>query len=114
MATKPNVTNGEFTDEQVSKREVNLLFFGNFHKMPFDKYKTSLMSTIEDKEEIYEALLRDLWFLGLVLNRKYMLLRWTYTIFMIGIVVSVSSFVVAFYNLDIQEIARAAAPEVTP
>jgi HD superfamily phosphodiesterase len=101
MATKPNVTNGEFTDEQVEKREVNLLFFGNFHKMPFEKYKTSLMSTIQDKEEIYEALIKDLWFLGMVLNRKYMLLRWTYTIFMMGIVISVASFVVSFYLLDI-------------
>jgi hypothetical protein len=69
--------------------------------MPFEKYKTSLMSTIQDKEEIYEALIKDLWFLGMVLNRKYMLLRWTYTIFMMGIVISVASFVVSFYLLDI-------------
>jgi len=105
MATKPNVTNGEFTDEQVANREVNLLFFGNFHKMPLEKYKTSVMATIEDKEDIYEALIKDLWFLGLVLNRKYMLLRWTYTIFMTGIVVSVASFVLSFYLLDIDHLS---------
>lgn len=110
MATKPNVTNGEFTDEQVKNRDVNLLFFGNFHKMPFNKYKTSLMSMLEDKEEVYESLLKDLWFLGLVLNRKYNLLRWTYTIFMTGIVISVASFVLVCYLLDLDELAGATAP----
>ena len=39
MSTRPNVTSGEFTKEQVRNRDVNILFFGNFHKMPFDQYK---------------------------------------------------------------------------
>jgi predicted metal-dependent HD superfamily phosphohydrolase len=100
MSTRPNVTSGEFTDEQVQKRQVNLLFFGNFHKVPFERYQKALMSLLEDKEEVYESLLKDLWLLGLVLNRKYTLLRWTYTIFMIGIIASVAAFVIAFVNLD--------------
>jgi predicted metal-dependent HD superfamily phosphohydrolase len=100
MSTRPNVTSGEFTDEQVQKREVNLLFFGNFHKVPFKRYEKALMSLLENKEEVYESLLRDLWLLGLVLHRKYTLLRWTYTIFMIGIIGSVLAFLVAFLTLD--------------
>ncbi len=35
--------------------------------------------------------------LGLVLNRKYKILRITYTVFMIGILVSVTVFAIAFY-----------------
>lgn len=100
MSTRPNVTSGEFTDEQVQNREVNLLFFGNFHKVPFQRYQKALMSLLDNKEEVYESLLKDLWLLGLVLNRKYTLLRWTYTIFMIGIIGSVLAFVVAFLTLD--------------
>ena len=34
--------------------------------------------------------------LGLVLNRKYKILRYTYTIFMVGIIISVIAFAVAF------------------
>ncbi|WP_124980539.1 Pycsar system effector family protein [Nonlabens xiamenensis] len=104
MSTRPNVTSGEFTDEQVEKREVNLLFFGNFHKVPFKRYQKALMGLIDSKEEVYESLLKDLWLLGVVLNRKYTLLRWTYTIFMVGIITSVLAFVIAFATTDFQQI----------
>ena len=104
MSTRPNVTSGEFTDEQVQKREVNLLFFGNFHKVPFKRYEKALMQLLDDKEEVYQSLVKDLWLLGVVLNRKYTLLRWTYTIFMIGIVSSVIAFVIAFVTLDYSSI----------
>ncbi len=104
MSTRPNVTSGEFTEEQVRKREVNLLFFGNFHKVPFKKYQSALMRLITDKEEVYESLLKDLWLLGVVLNRKYTLLRWTYTIFMLGIIISVIAFVLAFMTTDFEQI----------
>lgn len=97
MATRPNVTSGEFTKEQVKKRDVNVLFFGNFHKMPFDQYLWAIDEIMYEKEYIFEAISRDLHSLGIVLNRKYMLLRWTYTVFMIGIIVSVLSYAIAFW-----------------
>lgn len=97
MSTRPNVTSGEFTKDQVEKREVNLLFFGNFHKMPFDQFKWGITKLIQDKDYVYESMMLDLHLLGIVLQRKYLLLRLTYTVFMIGIIVSVISFVVAFY-----------------
>ncbi|HET8810450.1 MAG TPA: Pycsar system effector family protein [Flavobacteriaceae bacterium] len=99
MSTRPNVTSGEFTKEQVKKREVNVLFFGNFHKMPFDQFKWAIDEIIYDQDYIYEALSLDLHLLGIVLNRKYMLLRWTYTVFMVGIIASVISFVFAFWSM---------------
>ena len=97
MSTRPNVTSGEFTKEQVEKREVNLLFFGNFHKMPFEQFKWGMNKLIKDKDYVYESMMLDLHLLGIVLQRKYLLLRLTYTVFMIGIIVSVFSYVVAFY-----------------
>tara|TARA_R100001369_G_scaffold92896_1_gene141007 strand:- start:15168 stop:16352 length:1185 start_codon:yes stop_codon:yes gene_type:complete len=97
MSTRPNVTTGEFTKEQVENRDVNLLFFGNFHKMPFKQFKWGINEIIKDKDYVYESLMLDLHLLGKVLHRKYMLLRLTYTVFMVGIIASVLSFVVAFY-----------------
>lgn len=96
LATRPNVTSGEFTKEDVAQKKVNLLFFGNFHKMKLDEYQWAINELIKDKEYIYTSLTKDLYFLGLVLNRKYKLLRWTYTIFMIGMVVSVLAFAISF------------------
>ena len=52
---------------------------------------------IKDKDYVYESLMLDLHLLGKVLHRKYYLLRLTYTVFMLGIIISVITFVGAFY-----------------
>lgn len=95
LATRPNVTRGEFTKEDVRLKKVNLLFFGNFHKMQLEQYNWAMMELIKDKEYIYKSLTKDLYYLGVVLERKYMLLRWTYTIFTIGMILSVVAFGIA-------------------
>lgn len=64
------MTSGEFTREQVKKKQVNILFFGNFHKMPYDQYLWAMNEIIYDKDYIYEALTKDLWLLGVVLNKS--------------------------------------------
>ncbi|GLB51442.1 hypothetical protein NBRC110019_04810 [Neptunitalea chrysea] len=98
LATRPNVTQGEFTKKDVENRKVNLLFFGNFHKMKLADYEWAVGELVKDKDYLYKSLTRDLYFLGLVLHRKYKILRLTYTIFIIGIVISVIAFGIA-YNL---------------
>lgn len=96
LATRPNVTSGEFTKEDIRAKKVNLLFFGNFHKMKLEDYEWAITEMINDKDYIYSSLTKDLYFLGLVLERKYKILRWTYTIFMTGMILSVVAFAVAF------------------
>ncbi len=95
IATRPNVTSGEFTKEDVANKEVNLTFFGNFHKMQLSEYEWAVSELLKDKNYVYKSLTKDLYFLGKVLERKYRILRITYTIFMIGMIVSVISFGVA-------------------
>jgi hypothetical protein len=51
---------------------------------------------MKDREYIYNTMIKDLYFLGIVLERKYRLLRIAYNLFMIGIVVSVIAFIIAF------------------
>jgi predicted metal-dependent HD superfamily phosphohydrolase len=96
IATRPNVTSGKFTKEDVKNKQVNLLFFGNFHKMTLQEYQWAMTEMLSDKDYIYSSMTKDLYFLGLVLQRKYSILRLTYTIFMTGIIVSVIAFAVAF------------------
>ncbi|MEM1258273.1 MAG: Pycsar system effector family protein [Bacteroidota bacterium] len=97
LATRPNVTSGKFTKQDVEQKKVNLLFFGNFHKMSLNDYEWAIQELVKDKEYIYSSLTKDLYFLGLVLNKKYKILRLTYTIFIIGIVISVIAFGIAFH-----------------
>ncbi|HDZ05465.1 hypothetical protein LCGC14_0071140 [marine sediment metagenome] len=100
IATRPNVTSGQFTEEEVTTKKVNLLFFGNFHKMKLEQYNWAMSELIKDKDYIYSSLTKDLYFLGIVLERKYRILRWTYTVFMIGMIISVIVFGIAlkFYG----------------
>ena len=98
LATRPNVTRGEFTKEDVANKKVNLIFFGNFHKMKLEEFEWAMDEMLKDRDYLYGSLTKDLYYLGLVLNRKYNLLRITYTVFMVGIIVSVLSFAIAFYT----------------
>lgn len=102
LATRPKVTSGKFNRDDVVNRKVNLLFFGNFHKMPLEDFKNGMKVIMDDKAYLYESLMTDLWFLGIVLNRKYKILRYAYNIFMFGIILSVIAYVVAFLSLEIE------------
>lgn len=99
IATRPNVGSGKFSKDDVANKKVNLLFFGNFHKMKLNEYELALQELVKDKDYIYSSLTKDLYFLGLVLHRKYKILRWTYSIFVVGIIVSVIAFALAFKHL---------------
>lgn len=96
LSTRPKVTSGLFTRKDIEEKKVNLLFFGNFHKMPLDEYQWAMNVLMKDREYLYNSMIKDLYYLGLVLNRKYKLLRITYTVFMFGIITSVIAFVWAF------------------
>tara|TARA_R110002126_G_scaffold72364_1_gene180890 strand:+ start:50134 stop:51333 length:1200 start_codon:yes stop_codon:yes gene_type:complete len=96
LATRPNVTEGKFTKEDVANKKVNLLFFGNFHQMELNDFEWGISEMMQDRDYLYNSLTKDLYFLGLVLNKKYKILRTTYTVFMIGIIVSVLVFAVSF------------------
>lgn len=100
LSTRPKVTSGEFTKEDVTNKKVNLLFFGNFYKMPLADFQEGMTAMMNDRDYLYKSLMKDLYYLGLVLNKKYRLLRIAYTIFGIGIVVSVLAFFISFAMLE--------------
>lgn len=75
---------------------MNLLFFGNFYKMSFEDYNWAMNELMKDKEYLYNSMIKDLYHLGIVLEKKYSLLRIAYTVFMFGIILSVVAFLIAF------------------
>lgn len=97
IATRPNVTRGEFTTDDVKQRKVNLTFFGNFHKMELEEFEWAVEELLKDKDYVYKSLTKDLYFLGKVLDRKYRILRLTYTIFVAGTIISLIAFATFFY-----------------
>lgn len=99
LSTRPKVTSGFFTREDVEAKKVNLMFFGNFYKMPLVEYDWAMNEMMKDRDYLYSTMIKDLYYLGLVLQRKYNLLRIAYNIFMVGLIVTVISFVIAFKSI---------------
>lgn len=95
IATRPNVSKGKFTRDSIKNKETNLLFFGNFHGMKLTDYEWAMKEMLRDADYLYSSLIRDIYFLGAVLGKKYRMLRLAYNVFMFGFVASVISFVIA-------------------
>lgn len=95
LATRPSVNKGKFTEDDIRNKSTNLLFFGNFHKMKLDEYQWAMNEMLKDSEYLYNSMIKDIYFLGVVLARKYKYLRISYTIFMWGIIAVVIAFVFA-------------------
>ena len=64
--------------------------------MKLEDYQWAINEMAKDKDYIYSSLTKDLYFLGKVLDRKYRILRLTYTIFMVGMIISVLAFAASF------------------
>ena len=97
LATRPKISEGTFTEEDIAQKKTNLLFFGNFHKATYEQYNAAMRQLMLDTDYLYGSLIKDIYFLGVVLGRKYRLIRIAYNIFMIGIIVSVFAFAIAAY-----------------
>jgi len=96
LVTRPKVTRGIFTEEDIKEKKVNLLFFGNFHKMTLKDFTWGMKEMMKDKEFLYDNMIMDFYYLGQVLGQKYQKLRICYTFFMYGLIISVIAFAVAF------------------
>ena len=100
LATRPNITSGKFTREDIQSKKTNLLFFGNFFRMSLPDYDWAMQEMINDKNYLYSSMIKDNYFLGVVLAKKYRYLRISYDIFMYGIIVSMIAFAIAFSMAD--------------
>jgi predicted metal-dependent HD superfamily phosphohydrolase len=95
LATRPSIPKGLFTPDDIEKKTVNLLFFGNFYRMSLDAYSDGMLKMMDDKDFLYGSLIRDNYSQGVVLGKKYRLLRVSYNIFMFGLILSVLAFLIS-------------------
>ncbi|RZK21240.1 MAG: HD domain-containing protein [Pedobacter sp.] len=96
LSTRPSIPKGEFTKEDMDNKKVNLLFFGNFYKMSLPSYTDGMIKVMNDKDFLYGTLITDVYSQGVVLGRKYKLIRLAYNIFMWGLIAAVFAFVIAY------------------
>jgi hypothetical protein len=97
LATRPGLMKGKFTMEDVQNKKVDLLFFGNFFKMPLVDFEYGMKQMMDDSDFLYDNLIRDIYAQGQILGRKFRLLRWSYNIFMYGTASVVVAYIISFF-----------------
>jgi hypothetical protein len=88
MALKPKII-------RTKKEGRSALFFNNYYRKTLAEYKTEMYAVMSSRDHIYDHMLTDMYYNGLVLQRKYALLGYAYTIFLLAIVCSIMSYVIA-------------------
>ncbi len=114
LATRPKITSGMFTKEDITNKKTNLLFFGNFYKATLEDYNWGMSVMMRDPEYLYGSLIKDIYYLGVVLGRKYKLLRIAYNIFMAGIVISVIAYTIAVFTKSPESTTVITSPRTSP
>ena len=91
MATRPRVIITNKT--KADPKKVSILFFGEISKYTQAEYIAQMEELLTSKREIYRNMIIDIFHQGVVLQKKYQLLAYAYTIFMFGFIAGVLIFV---------------------
>jgi hypothetical protein len=92
LAARPRVTSLHVSLEDVRENKANLLFFGNFVNMPEEDFVVGMHELMGNTDQLYTNMVRDIYSLGGVLNKKYRHIRISYNVFMLGLSVGVALF----------------------
>jgi hypothetical protein len=96
LAARPRVHSVPITLKDLEHSNGNILFFGDFADLSQDDFTAGMIDLIQDKNVVYETMIRNLYGLGSVLKKKFALLKVAYTAFMIALILGVTSFIGVF------------------
>ena len=99
LSALPRVYKQVITLEDVRTKNKNILFFGNFASMNEDDYIVGMRELLQDVDRLYLNMIRDIYGLGSVLEKKFRLLRISYNAFMVGLVGGVVFFIIALVTV---------------
>jgi len=74
--------------------ELNMLVYSDLAGLSRDDYREHMVNMLEDRNDVYNKMTDQLYWLGQMANRKFKLLNVSYTVFRWGLLCTVLSFVV--------------------
>ena len=84
VATNPTISPSTKRANIAEERPTDLLFFGSYTQLSADEYRHNLRKLLSNDDDLYNSLINNIYAQGLVLSRKYRLLKFAYQFFMIG------------------------------
>ena len=96
LAARPRINTAPITLEDLEHSQGNILFFGNFANLDKYHFTRGMLELMSDRDVLYETMIHNLHDLGLVLKKKFALLKIAYNAFMAALVAGVLSFIGVF------------------
>ena len=97
FSARPSVTEYRVKkDKLIKSKEASLLYFGNFLKLEKNEFIEYMAEMKLDQNALYDDLARDLYDLGQVMHKKYLLLTISYNTFVGGLALAVISFLIVY------------------
>lgn len=96
LAARPRVSSSMIDLETFKQRKGNLLFFGHYSWLKEDEFVSSMKELMTDQEALYTNMIRDIYGLGSVLDKKFRLLQRAYTVFMWGLSLGILGFIAVY------------------
>ena len=95
LSARPKVTSfaGKMKDKNTMLK--NIVFFGNFVHLDIDQYEEAMDQIFRNGDLMYGNMVRDLYYLGKVLDKKYRYLTTSYNIFMVGFIATSITLLIA-------------------
>ncbi|MXV53195.1 HD domain-containing protein [Pedobacter sp. HMF7647] len=91
LSARPNINAQE--DYDIKSDTSSVLFFGNFTQLKLKEFVGKIKELKSEQDGLYDSMSVDVYHLGGVLIKKYKLLRWSYNIFMIGLIICAVGFI---------------------
>jgi HD superfamily phosphodiesterase len=89
LSAKPQITKKINHLEEMKKKNVSILFFGNYANVSLADFEGQMTELMKSEDQLYGNMIRDLYFLGKVLATKYTLIKVSYIVFMVGLILTV-------------------------
>ncbi len=93
LAARPHITRHKpASGKESPDKPRNLFFYGNFVDLELADYEDRMKTLRGQADKMYDDMFRDIYFLGRVLDKKFRLLQYSYSIFIAGLVLAVGIF----------------------
>jgi|694.fasta_scaffold92099_3 hypothetical protein len=96
LATKPMIIRNR--KDPLARDTFNVMFFGHYVHLDWQEYNKQIKVISNNVESTVEVLSKNIYYQGVVLDKKYRLLLIAYKIFLYGLIISVSAFLISFFQ----------------
>lgn len=96
LSTRPSVKSRKHR-KSIEKSEIDLLFFGDYLALSLEEYNDEMKEMMDKDKRLHKAMIKNIYAQGKVMERKYRLLKISYSIFIIGFPLVLLSYLIVLY-----------------